>query len=243
MPEQTAGGSGQAPTPASPAANGQAPASAPTSSSATTSSASSEGQNGQAPASTQDRDNQLSADDLRQMRQELAEARRDAAKYRDEIRKRDDASLSADQKRERDFSDLQARTLEQETQLQRLALENAGYRLSASLGISDISAALALIQVEHPHELKYDDAGRPQNIEELLRTVLKAHPALGSSGGAPGAQPGGQRPAQSGGATNPGAGARAGAFTKAQIQSMSPQEYAANREAIMRQLASEKGRL
>lgn len=180
----TAGGNGQAPTPpAAPAANGQAPTPAQTDNTAGLPTAS--GQNGQAPTATppQPSDDGASAalpnaDEWKRVQQELAESRREAAKYRNELKTRDDALLTAEQKRERDYSDLQTRAAEQELRLQRLSLENTGYRLGASLGIGDLTAALAILQVEHAHEISYAQDGTPENLAELLKTVLERHPLL-----------------------------------------------------------------
>lgn len=143
------------------------------------------GQNGQAPTATppQPSDDGASAalpstDEWKRIQQELAESRREAAKYRNELKTRDDALLTAEQKRERDYSDLQTRAAEQELRLQRLHLENAGYRLGASLGIGDLTAALAILQVEHGHEIAFDDNGAPTNLEALMNAVLEQHPVL-----------------------------------------------------------------
>src|SRR5579859_8019248 len=98
MAAATGGGNGQAPTQAaaSSSGNGQAPTTPP----ANNGSAPSGGApNGQAPTAIDPTPPQsLSADDAKRIRQELDEARRDAARYRDELKKRDDAGLSQQQK-------------------------------------------------------------------------------------------------------------------------------------------------
>lgn len=219
-------GNGQAPTQAAnkDGGNGQAP----TTPQANNSSAPSGAQNGQAPTANTD-DTPLSAAEAKRLQQELAEARRDAGKYRDELKKRDDANLTAEQKREQEHTELQTKVFEYEARLQMQALKLAGYELGQQLGIGDISAALALVQVEHRAEVKYAADGTPENLQDLLKAVLKAHPALaGQAQTAPTRQP-----ASSGGATNPGAVARPGAtFTREQIARMSPAEYQANQKAI-----------
>lgn len=225
------GGNGQAPTHAAASAggNGQAPTTAPANNDATPSGA----PHGQAPTAI-DPAQQFSADDAKRIRQELDEARRDAAKYRDELKKRDDAGLSEQQKRERDFADLQAKNFEYEARLQSQALQLAGYKLGSQLGIGDISAALALVQVEHQAEVKYAADGTPENLSDLLKAVLKEHPGLAAGAQATQRAP---LPASSGGATNPGTIARPGAtFTREQIARMSPREYEQNRPAIMESL-------
>lgn len=235
MPENESGGNGQAPgqSAATVGGNGQAPTTTPANNTAHGTSATS-GQNGQAPTATQadDQYKAPSAEAWKRHQQELDEARRDAAKYRDELKKRDDATLTAQQKLERDYADLQASHFEREATLNQLRIENAAYRLAGQLQVSDIGAVIALVLAEHDSEIKLDAAGKPENLDKLIKQVLADHPAL--AGQANGQQ---QRPgASSGGATNPGAGARAGTFTRQQIAAMTPAEYAANRDAIMEQL-------
>lgn len=212
MPVPTnAGGNGQAPTqPAAPA--GKQPGADPALTDNTAGgSPTTGGQNGQAPTATppQPSDDGASAappsaDEWKRIQQELAESRREAARYRNELKTRDDALLTAEQKRERDYSDLQTRAAEQELRLQRLHLENAGYRLGASLGIGDLTAALAILQVEHGHEIAFDDNGAPTNLADLMKTVLEQHPVLAAAQSqqqSPQQQPPAYAP--SAGATNP----------------------------------------
>lgn len=206
-----AGGNGQAPTqPAAPA--GKQPGADPALTDNTAGgSPTTGGQNGQAPTATppQPSDDGASAappsaDEWKRIQQELAESRREAAKYRNELKTRDDALLTAEQKRERDYSDLQTRAAEQELRLQRLHLENAGYRLGASLGIGDLTAALAILQVEHGHEIAFDDNGAPTNLDVLMKAVLEQHPVLAAPSQSQPSQQ--QQPpayAPSAGATNP----------------------------------------
>lgn len=233
-----ASGNGQAPNqPASPV-SGNDQASATTQANNTASPSS--GPNGQAPTATSHNSSDFappSADEWKRVQQEIAEARRDAAKYRDELKKRDDATLTAQQKLERDYADTQTKALEQELTLQRLHLENAGYRLAAKLQVADVSAVLALVQTEHSHEIERASDGTPQNLDKLIAIVLKEHPALVA---AQTGQPGQRPPTSSGGATNPGSSARVGApatWTREQIARMSPEEYQANKKAILEAMA------
>ena len=226
MSSATAGGNGQAPTqPAAPAGgNGQAP----TPAQANNTGIPNAGQNGQAPAAIDPQ--QLTADDVKRMRQELDEARRDAGKAREELKRRDDAQLTEQQKRDRDYAEAQTRQLELTLENQRLRAQATGYRLAGQLGINDIGAALALVNAEHGADLAFDEhTGEPTNLEKLLKQVLADHPVLAAAqsgqptGGLPG-QPSARPAANSGGATNPGAGARAGTLSRAAIQAMSQGE-------------------
>jgi hypothetical protein len=222
-----AGGNGQAPTQQQPAAPGSGNGQVPATPLVNNASAPSGGQSGQAPAANTDPTSQPSADEWQRIRQELDEARRDAAKYRSELKAREDAQLTAEQKRERDFGELQTKSLELELTLQRLQMENAGLRLAPTLGIADPGAALALVQAEHAHELKFSADGRPENLDTLLKQVLKDHPVLAAQPSRP-ATP----PAASGGPTNPGRQAGNGGLTLEMIKAMPMRERIARMEEI-----------
>lgn len=242
-------GNGQAPTqsPASPGSgNGQAPTTPPANngSAAPTGGA----PNGQAPTATTDTYTPPSAEEWKRVRQELDESRRDAAKYRDNAKKLEDAQLTAEQKRERDYSEMQAKNLEMELRLQQQALQISGYRLGAQLGIGDVGAALALVQTEHAHEIKFSATdGTPENLPELLKAVLKDHPALAATN-TPGSP---QRPpAASGGATNPagggtGTGGRTSpaTITRASYAAMSPQDRLLRNKEVLEVMRQNGGKL
>lgn len=218
--QEPSAGQGQAPTPP-----GQVTQAATTTTTPTTSSS----------AATQTPE-QLAAE-LARITKELADTRREAAQHRTDLKKFQDAQLTDQQK-------LEQRATEAEAAAKTYQARIASYevRLAAQkLGIIDPDLAALAIQAQ----LEFEADGTPKNAEKLLRELLAAKPYL--AGGAPGAgaaQQQQQRPAaQSGGATNPGAAARTGTFTRDQIANMSPSDYAANRDAIMQQLNANKGRL
>jgi len=195
------------------APTGQAPASDPQSPSSSSSSSSSSFQ-------------PPSEADWKRVQAELAEARRDAAGNRSKLKAIEDAQLSEAQKLER-------RATEAEASVKAYQARVAGYevRLAAQrLGIIDPDLAALAIR----DQLEYEDDGTPKNADKLLADLLKAKPYLAGGGAQQGqGQAQGQRPpASSGGATNPGSGARAGVFTREQIRRMTPAEYAQNQQAI-----------
>ncbi len=181
---------------------------------------------------------QVSNPEAQKYAKEAADARAQIKTLEVELKKHQDAQLTDQQKRDRDFQDLTTKSLENEMKLQRLNLENAGYRLGAQLGIGDIALALAIVQTEHAHEVQYEADGTPKNLEGLLKQVLKDHPVLAVAAGQQ------QRPpASSGGATNPGAGARSGVITKASYAAMSQQERIARNKEVTEALRQNGGRL
>jgi hypothetical protein len=239
MSGPTGGASGQAPS--SDASQGQAPQvnnnSAP---SGAPQGQAPEGNN--APSQAVPSGQQISPADYERivadLRKESASHRVENTRLAAELKKFTDAQLTEQQKLERNYADEQAAKLELQAVVQRQGLELAGYKLGNSLGIGDIGAALALVQAEHGHELKYDASGQPENISELLKAVVKDHPILAAQSQAsqPGAQPGNGAPARptAGGATNPGrSGTNGGAKVPLtheyinELISTNPHEYVA----------------
>jgi len=157
---------------------------------------------------------------------EAAAERTARKKLEAELKKFQDAQLTDSEKRERDFTELQTVKLELETRNQQLSLENAGLRLAPSLGIADPAAALALVMAEHRNDLKYGDNGNPENLSDLLKTVLKDHPLLAGKPAASNTQP------NSGGPTNPGRQAGNGGLTLDEIKRMPMRERMARMAEI-----------
>src|SRR5258708_3817763 len=240
MTSAAAGGNGQAPDqPASPAGgNGQAPAPAQVNNNPAPSGA----QNGQAPTATAP-----SAADIARMTQELAEARRDAAKYRADLQKFQDAQLTAEQKRERDFEQAQKSATDAQRELQELRLTRAIERKAAAFNLINPEIAARLL---NRSELEFDDAGAPKNLDKLLTALIQAEPYLVAAANGQPQQPV-ARPASSGGATNPGAGgvqpgAAGGSgatITAASYRAMSQQERILRNKEVQDTLRRFGGRL
>lgn len=184
--------------------------------------------------------------------QEAAAARARLKELEKENKKLNDDRLSKRQKREQNQNQQQARLAELEAERRQLRFENTGFKLAASLGITDMGAALALIHSEHGREITYDEeTQQPKNLDKLLKLVLADHPVLGmqaaphggSANGANGqpqnGQPQPQFAASSGGYTNPGTGAgRAIGLSREIIQGMTPEQLVANADLINMWLAS-----
>lgn len=175
---------------------------------------------------------QLAAD-LARVTKELGDTRKEAAQHRTELKKFQDAQLTDQQKLEQRATDAEAANKAYQARIASYAVQIAAQKL----GIIDPELAALAIQAQ----LEYEPDGTPKNAEKLLKDLLVAKPYL--AGGQAGAAQQQRPPAQSGGATNPGGGARPGVFTREQVRAMSPQEYAANRDAIRQQMAANNGRL
>lgn len=233
MSAANGGGNGQAPTqqPASPAANGQAPTPAQANNSGSPQSAA---PNGQAPTAI-DQYNPPSADEWRRVQQELAESRRDAGKYRNDLQKLQDAQLSDAEKQAKRLADLEQLTTAQARELTEVKLTRAIERKAVSLNIVDPDAAARLLDWT---AIDFDDGGSPKNLDKLLAALVQDKPWLVAQANANGAQQNGQgqpqrqAPAPSGGATNPGRQAGNGGLTLQLIQAMSPRERVARAQEI-----------
>lgn len=118
-----------------------------------------------------------------------------------------------------------------EAALRQERVERQIERIARQLNIVDEDAAVRLL--DHS-QIEYDDAGKPTNVEGLLKTLIENKTYLVAAAG-------GQQQQQSGGsstnAARPATGA--GTFTESQIRDRA--FYEANKDAIM--LAYNQGRV
>lgn len=168
---------------------------------------------------------------LEQIQTELAEARREAAKYRTErnsfeteLKKRTDAELTESERLKKTAEESTQKVSQLEQRLRRNELSLAIEREGRKLNLIDGEMAVLLIE----SKVQFDDEGKPKNVAELLTQLLKDKPFL----------VGGQAPTPGAGAsaTNParGQGANGGAaqtFSRKQLED--PKFYEANRTAIL----------
>ncbi len=213
-PSGNAGVPGQAPgDPAARPASGQAPQTGLSDNGGSTPGAA---PSGQAPIGNTDKSPADYERMLADLRKEAASHRTKAADYERQLKAFTDAQLSDQQK-------LEARAAAAEAQLATYRQRAAQYAVQLAaqrLGVIDPEVAAALIGPR----LEYADDGTPTTHESLLADLVKAKPYLVAHG-AP--------PVASGGPTSPGAAARAGTYTREQIRTMSPREFAAQEQAIM----------
>lgn len=188
------------------------------------------------PAQAAGTDSQASqTDDIAALRRELEATRKEAATHRTKLKAFEDAQAAADAAKLSDLEKASKRAdaAEAAAAAYRAKVIDYEVRLQAqALKIVDPELAALAVQPK----LEFDDSGNPTNAEALLKELTKQKPWLLEQ-----AAQNQRPPASSGGATNPGASARTGTFTREQINRMTPQEYAANRTAIMD--AMSKGQL
>ena len=119
------------------------------------------------------------ADELTALRSELAEARREAAKYRTTARTAQEAERERMTEAERQAADLRAREAnlnEREAAItlntERLSVSSA----AGTLGFRDPADAYALVA----SELDRDKTGAVTNLDAALKDLLRRKPYLGS---------------------------------------------------------------
>lgn len=182
-------------------------------------------------------------DDLtpEQLRDALRRARDDAAKIRIDSKRladlekaesdRQAASLSETQKVAKRAEDAEAALKGARTRIGAAELKVA----ASAVGIIDADIAAALLG----SKVEYDAAGEPTNVADLVKQLKADKPHLFTASGAQGQAAGQQQrqAASSGGTVSPGAGARAGVWTRDQINKMTPQEYAAHKTDILAAMA------
>jgi hypothetical protein len=157
------------------ATNGQEPG-APPQAGTTTSESTTQAQ---AAAGTTD---QPTTTDVAVLQRELAEARREAAKHRTDLRKVTDAQLTETERLQRRVTELEAEREAIASREKERAVRFAVLEAATKLGFRDPDLAVRLID---PAAVETKDDGTPKNVERLLAEVLARSPYLGRTGIAP----------------------------------------------------------
>jgi hypothetical protein len=157
------------------ATNGQEPG-APPQAGTTTSESTTQAQ---AAAGTTD---QSTTTDVAALQRELAEARREAAKHRTDLRRVTDAQLTETERLQRRVTELEAEREAIATREKERAVRFAALEAATKLGFRDPDLAVRLVD---PAAVETKDDGTPKNVEKLLSEVLARSPYLGRSGVAP----------------------------------------------------------
>lgn len=112
----------------------------------------------------------LSPEDARKLRSELKRARAEAAKYRTEAKRREDADLSASQKLEREKTALEARVSQLESSLRDKTVQTIAAKVGVKAGLVDMLAPL----------IDWDDVDSddPKAIEKAIKELVKERPDL-----------------------------------------------------------------
>ena len=152
--------------------------------------------------------------DAAAMTRELAEARREAGKYRTDLNKlqaaqklTDEAKLSDEEKRAARVTELETQLADREKALKEKTSYAAVVDAAARLGAAKPAMLHRLIE----GEIEFDDAGSPKNVDALVKDFLKMNPEFTSTAGHP--------------TGDAGQGARGrSALTRDDIKKMKPEE-------------------
>lgn len=169
--------------------------------------------------------------ELENARSALKKANQEAASHRHKAKELDDLKaqienekLSTQEKLEKRLADMQAEHATATRQSQERIINYEVRLQAAQMGIIDTDAAAKLIDWS---ELTFDDAGLPNNVDKLLKDLVKNKPYLASKVNGTGLS--------SGGATNPARSATNGPKqieSWADITALKPEEYAARHAEI-----------
>lgn len=175
---------------------------------------------------------------LETIQAELAEARREAAKYRTErnaleaeVKKRQDAELSETERLKKQFEETHTRASALEQQLRQERVNLLIEREARRLNIVDSEAAALFLS----GKVEFDEAGQPKDVAALLEGLVKQKPWLVSG------QQAAAAPGAGASAANPGQSPHAAGKTFTRSQLMDSKFYAANRDAILQ--AQREGRI
>jgi len=119
--------------------------------------------------------------DVAVLQRELAEARREAAKHRTDLRKVTDAQLSETERLQRRVTELEAEREAITTRDRERAIRLSALEAAARLGFRDPDLAVRLVD---PTVVELKDDGTPKNVERLLAEVLSRSPYLARPGAA-----------------------------------------------------------
>lgn len=104
------------------------------------------------------------------IQKELDQARKDAAKYREQIRLREEADKSEEQKRAERVKQIEDENAALKAQVSRSETRTEVLTQAQKLAFKDPMDAYRLVE----SDIEYDDAGKPKNVERLLTELAKA---------------------------------------------------------------------
>lgn len=164
------------------------------------------------------------AEYVRKLRAEAAEYRRKLRELEQTVRQHEEAKLSETERLQKRLAELEREQAQWQRERQERTLRYETMLAASKLGIVDPDVAYRLLDMT---ALEFDEDGRPTNLEQALRELLRTRPYL--AGAASTVSP-----------TNPATGQqRAGTFTLSQIADRKFWEQ--HRDEIMR--AMSEGRI
>ena len=184
---------------------------------------------GQEPAVTEPTDHEPGAPtlDADAIKAELARARKEAAKYRAELRQYQEAeearkreAMTAAEKLQADFEALQAKFVKAEADRRDALIRSAVTTAASNAGFVDVEDAMRLLPTE---EIEVD-GDTVHGVDELVAKLVASKPYLTRRQGAPSP-------------TNPSSPSR---LTLEAVKRMSPQEINANWDAVQDVLSKQQ---
>jgi hypothetical protein len=112
---------------------------------------------------------------VRKLRAEAAEYRRKLRELERQLKQRDEEKLSETERMRVRLSELERELTQRELLLREHTLRYETILRARELGIIDPEAAYRLLDLA---EVEYDEAGRPINLERLLRELARKRPYL-----------------------------------------------------------------
>jgi len=169
---------------------------------------------------------QFDAAYVRKLRAEAAENRKRLRELEAKVKADEDAKLTEQERLQKRIAELEKKDSEYQQTLQERTVRYEVMLTANKLGIVDPDAAFRLLDIS---SLEFDEDGKPNNIEKVLKKLVSDKPYLIGSGGG------------SASPTNPAQGRIGGQqqFTRSQLRDH--KFYQANRDAILK--AAAEGRI
>lgn len=163
------------------------------------------------------------AEYVKKLRAEAAEYRKRLRELEQTVKQHEEAKLSETERLQKRLAELEREQLSWQRERQEHTLKYETMLTASRLGIVDPEAAYRLIDLA---ALEFDEDGKPVNLEQALKDLLKAKPYLAGQ----------QQTVTAGSPTNPATGQqRAGTFTTSQIADR--RFYEQHRDEILRAMA------
>lgn len=140
----------------------------------------SQGDNGSTGTEDDDFDKDRALNTIRAQRDSEKALKAQLAAAQQQLKDKDDATLSEQQKLQKRIDEMETAVKEQSAKAQRATLRSGLTVEATELGFRNPALAHKLIDQD---DVTYDDAGTPTNLKRLLRDVLKDNPYLAGSGG------------------------------------------------------------
>ncbi|MEM4406545.1 MAG: hypothetical protein QXS68_05815 [Candidatus Methanomethylicaceae archaeon] len=115
---------------------------------------------------------------VRKLRAEAAEYRRRLRELESRVKAEEESKLTEQEKLQKRLAELEKAQADWERERQEILLQRYVENAAVRLGIIDPEAAWKLLDLK---EVEFDEEGKPENVEALLRSLIQKKPYLANA--------------------------------------------------------------